>query len=182
MPQYRVLSARRPAPLLEETVKRYSLIAVVAAAVDLLTKHGAERLLLEKDAYALTERLSFMLVYNTGGRDGLEAGPLTWALHVLVTIAAIALIASVVRAMAAVDARAIPALGLVTGGAAGNLASMLVGPPGVADFLAVRISEHTTVIANIADLCLWTGAIMLVPVGLTLSRMIRLERAQKVAV
>ena len=79
--------------------------------------------------------------------------------------------------LAAIDRRAIPALGLVTGGAIGNLASMMAGPPGVADFIGIRLSADTTMVANVADFALWSGALLLVPVALKLVRLVRAERA-----
>ena len=87
--------------------------------------------------------------------------PFTWVLNVFVTVLALGLVLSVVRAMASVDSRSTEALGLVSGGALGNLASIVAGPKGVADFLAVRLTDETTMIANVADLFLWAGALAL---------------------
>ena len=71
------------------------------------------------------------------------------------------------------------ALGLVSGGALGNLASIVAGPKGVADFLAVRLTQNVTMVANVADLFLWSGALMLIPVAITVLRMARAERGAK---
>jgi hypothetical protein len=68
---------------------------------------------------------------------------------------------------------------MVAGGAVGNLLSMLFGPEGVADFLAVQLSSETTIVANVADLALWAGAAMLAPVALLLMRMARAERSER---
>ena len=81
--------------------------------------------------------------------------------------------------MAAYDSRATVAMGLVSGGALGNLLSMIAGPRGVADFIGVRLTEDTTMVANVADLFLWSGSLLLVPVGMTLYRLAKLERAQR---
>ena len=70
------------------------------------------------------------------------------------------------------------ALGIVTGGAIGNLGSMLAGPAGVADFLALHLSDRS-IIFNVADIALWTGASMLIPVVILLVRAIRAERQAK---
>jgi lipoprotein signal peptidase len=66
-------------------------------------------------------------------------------------------------------------MGLVAGGALGNLASIVGGAHGVPDFLALRLSE-AWVIFNVADVGLWIGAALLVPVVLGLMRIIRAER------
>jgi hypothetical protein len=50
---------------------------------------------------------------------------------------------------------------------------------GVADFLAVRLTDDLTMVANVADLFLWSGALALIPVGATLVRMARAERAAR---
>lgn len=162
-------------------LRRFFGIAVTASAVDLLTKEVAVRSLGETGLVTITERLSLTLVWNTGAAGGVSLGPFTWMLNVIVTVLALGLVISVVRPMAAVDARSTLALGLVSGGAAGNLASILAGPVGVADFLAVRLTDDLTMVANVADLFLWVGALLLVPVGATLVRMARAERAERVS-
>lgn len=166
--------------LRDPVVRRYLGIAGAATAVDLLTKEIAVRLLGETGFVTMTDRLAFTLVWNTGTAGGFSVGPFTWFLNVLVTVLALGLVLSVVRPMAAYDARATMAMGLVSGGAIGNLLSMMAGPHGVADFIGVRLTDDTTMVANVADLFLWCGAIMLVPVGRTLYRMAKLERAQRV--
>jgi signal peptidase II len=151
--------------------------AAIAAGLDLLTKEIATRSLTDGRMVDLTNRLSLMLVYNTGTAGGFNIGPFTFALNVLVTIGAIAMILRIVRPLAAVDPRAAMSLGLLTGGAIGNLSSMLVGPAGVADFLALELGNSATVVMNVADLMLWGGALMLVPVVARLISLVRLERA-----
>lgn len=157
-------------------MRRYFGIAVAACGVDLLTKAIAVRSLGETGLVPLTERLSLTLVWNTGAAAGVSIGPYTWLLNVVVTVLALGLVITVVRAMASVDARAVVALGLVSGGALGNLASIVAGPRGVADFFAVRLTDDLTMVANVADLFLWAGALALAPVGATLLHMTREAR------
>jgi signal peptidase II len=177
------MSLSRPSifsPLFRDrAIRRYIGIAVAACGVDLLSKEIAVRSLGENGLVPLADGLSLTLVWNTGAAGGVSLGPFTWLLNVVVTVLALGLVMSVVRAMAAADARSTMALGLVSGGALGNLASIVAGPVGVADFLAVRLSEDTTMVANVADLFLWAGALALVPVGATLLRMARAERAAR---
>lgn len=159
--------------------RRFALIAGLAALTDLATKEWAVRGLGEHGLVPLTERFSLFLVWNTGVAGGASVGPFTWLLNVLVTVAALYLVLTVVRPLAAVHPISVTSLGLVSGGAVGNLASMMAGPPGVADFLAVRVSDSTTMVANVADLHLWTGALLLAPVAVKLLQRLRDERAQR---
>lgn len=149
---------------------------MLAVAADLLTKQIAVASLGSDNVMQLFDRLSLMVVFNTGGAGGVMVGPYTWQLNVLVTVAALALITMVAPSLVAIDRRAGLALGLVAGGAFGNLASMLFGPEGVADFLGLRLAGDTMIVMNVADLELWAGALMLLPVVLTLLRAIRAER------
>jgi signal peptidase II len=160
-------------------VSGYLFAAAIAASADLLTKFVAVRMLGEERVVELFGRLSLMVVFNTGSAGGVMIGPYTWQLNVLVTLAAIVLISSVARPLIAVDRRAAVALGMVAGGAAGNLASMLLGPNGVADFLALRLAGDRVIVMNVADLCLWLGALALLPVVHSLFKAIRAEREAK---
>lgn len=160
---------------------RYGLIASAAFLSDLGTKELAYRLLGTDGFVPLTERFALFLVWNTGVTGGISVGPFTWPLNVIVTVMALWLVLTVVRPMTAVDSRAAVALGLVTGGALGNLASIVGGPPGVADFIAIQLSANSTMVANLADFFLWGGALLLAPVGMTLVRLVREERAQRFA-
>lgn len=170
-------AALMPQQFQDTAIRRYLGIAMAACGVDLLTKEIAVRSLGESGLVTLTERLSLTLVWNTGAAGGVSIGPYTWLLNVVITVLALGLVMSVVRAMAAVDARSTMALALVSGGALGNLASIVAGPRGVADFLAVRLTDDLTMVANVADLFLWVGALSLAPVAATLARMARAQKA-----
>lgn len=167
--------------LQDTVVRRFLGIVVAACAVDLLTKELAFRFLGKDGFVPLTDHLALTLVWNMGTAGGLSVGPFTWVINIAVTLFALGLVVSVIRPMASIDARATLALGLVSGGAMGNLMSMIAGPQGVADFIGIRLTQQTTMVANVADFFLWFGALMLVPVGATLVRLAREERAQRLA-
>lgn len=181
--RYRCMRLTRPSHIAALTSRYpfagYALAAAVAAAADLLSKFVAVQALGEEKLVELFGRLSLMVVFNTGSAGGIMIGPYTWQLNVVVTLAAIVLISSVAKPLIAVDRRAMVALGVVAGGAAGNLGSMLLGPSGVADFLALRLGGDHTIVMNVADLCLWGGALALTPVVLSLLKAIRAERRAK---
>ncbi len=174
-----------PAPALAASASRNSLLvylgfATLAAAADLITKQVATATIASGDVIPLFDRLSMMVVFNTGSAGGVMIGPYTWHYNVLVTMAALVLITVVAPSLIAIDRTARLSLGLVAGGAIGNLASMLFGPAGVADFIALRLRGDTTIVMNVADLELWVGALLLLPVVMTLVRAIRAERSSAV--
>lgn len=158
---------------------RFVAATSVVAAIDLVTKAVAVFALGEHDVIPITEWFSLFVVYNTASAGSIHLGPLTAQINVLITCIAVGLIVSVVPALSAIDTRSVRALSLICGGAVGNLFSMLLGPEGVADFLAFRLSSNTTLVANVADFFLWGGAAMLGPVVLVLIRMVRAEQSVK---
>ena len=155
----------------------YLAVAGGAGLLDWATKTLAVSFL-TNNTRVFTDRLALMLVFNTGGAGGASWGPHTWVINVCVTAVAVMMITMVVAPLAKVDRRASLALGLVAGGATGNLVSMVAGADGVADFLAIRFTD-TAVVANIADLALWSGALLLIPVVRRLLLAIRTERLAK---
>lgn len=155
----------------------YVAVAVGTALLDWMTKALAVAYL-TGNTKLFGDRFALLLVYNTGGAGGYSWGPHTWIFNVCVTALAIVMISVIVGHLGRIDRRAPWALGLVAGGATGNLVSMVAGADGVADFLAFRFRE-TAVVANVADFGLWGGAVLLVPVVQTLLRAIQLERRAK---
>lgn len=160
-------------------IAKFLVLTGIYAAIDLLTKAIATGYLADGVIKELAGTFSLMLIYNTGATGGGSLGPYTMWINVAVTVIAILLIARIVAPLAAIDTRTVPALALVTGGAIGNLASMVLGPSGVADFLAVDITSTTTIVMNIADLFLWTGAVLLIPIVARLVRAVLTERAPR---
>ena len=155
----------------------YLAIATTAGVVDWATKTLAVRFLTE-NTRSISDYFALMIVFNKGAAGGVSWGPHTLLINVCVTAMAVLMISLVVSPLAKVDRRAMLALGLVAGGATGNLVSMISGPEGVADFLAFRFGD-TAVVANVADLALWSGAFLLIPVVRSLLGAIRTERIAK---
>lgn len=155
----------------------YLAAAAAAGLIDWATKFLAVTYLTE-NTRIFSERFALYLVYNKGGAGGMSWGPYTWIINVSITALAVMMITMVVAPLAKIDRRASWALGLVAGGAVGNLVSMVAGAEGVADFLAFRFGDNAMV-ANVADLALWSGALLLVPVVRNLLIAIRQERTAK---
>jgi lipoprotein signal peptidase len=147
-------------------------IALLVAAGDWLTKAAAARFV-GSDPLIFSERLRFAVVHNDGTAFGLNAGTYTWQLNLALTLAAIALMLPVARDLAKIDARAPRALGLIVGGAVGNLASLVLSPPGVVDFISIGLGEHSELVLNVADLAAYVGLAMMLRTGFLIVAEIR---------
>lgn len=153
---------------------RFLAWAALVLAFDLVTKQWAVTSLADR-AVPLVDWFSLFLVFNTGAAGGVSLGPYTWLINVVGTTSTVAMVVAVLVPLARIDLRAAAAMGMVAGGALGNLASLLGEARGVPDFLALRVAD-AFVIFNVADIGLWSGAMLLVPVTWGLVRIIRNER------
>jgi signal peptidase II len=127
-------------------------VAVVVVVVDQVTKSWAVRRLSHGDIHVVW-KLDLELTYNSGASFGLARG---WAPIIAgVAVTAIVLLLSAVRHVRS-DALA-AALGLVVGGALGNLTDRIVRSHhgAVVDFIAL----HFWPTFNVADSCIVVGAI-----------------------
>jgi|SRR5687768_2725061 len=136
-------------------------IAVLVAIGDWVTKAVAARMV-GSEALVFSERLRFAVVHNDAAAFGLSAGAYTWQLNLALTVAAIVLMLPVARDLSRIDEAAPRALGLIVGGAVGNLASLILGPPGVVDFISVSFASHWGLVLNVADLAAYVGLAMMV--------------------
>ena len=139
-------------------------IAMLVAVGDWLTKAVAARMV-GAEPVVLNDGLRFAVVHNAGTAFGLSAGTYTWQLNLALTLAAILLMVPVARDLARIDDAAPRALGLIVGGAVGNLASLLISPPGVVDFISVSMGAHSELVLNVADLAAYIGLAMLPRTG-----------------
>lgn len=148
----------RPAATGRVRLRRFLLACTVAAAavlVDQGTKALALTQLSEHERIPLLgDALGLQLAFNPGTVMSLGADA-TWILTIIATAAAIALLVAATRARSAGWAIAI---GLLWGGAIGNLLDRLLAPPGfgrghVTDFLAYG----NLFIGNLADVILGIG-------------------------
>lgn len=163
-----------PASSSQQIALRFMGWATLVLMADLVTKQWAVTSLADR-AVPLVDWFSLFLVFNTGAAGGVSLGPYTWLINLAGTAATVAMVVAVVLPLARVDARAAAAMGMVAGGALGNLASLLGEARGVPDFLALRLTD-AYVVFNVADVGLWAGASLLIPVTMGLVRTIRAER------
>jgi signal peptidase II len=136
-------------------VRRLALAAAVAAVVvvvDQATKSWAVLRLTRGDIHVVW-KLDLQLTYNSGASFGVARG---WAPVIAgVAIAAVVLLLSTVRRVQS-DALTV-ALGLIIGGAVGNLIDRVVRGHhgGVVDFIAL----HFWPTFNVADSCVVVGSV-----------------------
>ena len=148
-----------------------SRIALLVAVGDLATKAAAERLLSD-DPTRFSHWLHFVVVHNTEGAFGWSAGVYTWQLNLALTLAGIVFMIPVTRDLAKIDEAAPRALGLIVGGALGNLASLIFSAEGVVDFISLQ-SENFGVVLNVADVAAYAGLAMILRTGVLVIAAIR---------
>lgn len=137
-----------------------SLTAVVLA--DVLTKYLAHTRLLPqhvpREIFGDTVRLT--LVYNPGAAFGLLGSYSRW-FFVLLAIIALVVLGRLYRTTAPNDWPRALALGLVCGGAVGNVINRLWSSRGVVDLIDVGVGIHRWPTFNVADIGITIGALLL---------------------
>lgn len=152
---------RPPPPRLRRRLMGvFVLVAALVLAADQVSKTLALRYLDEGDAVPLVgELLQLRLVFNPGAAFSMATG-MTW----LLTIVATVVVVVVVRVARGLGSRGwAVALGLLVGGATGNLVDRLTRPPGfarghVVDFLALPDFP----VFNVADSAITVAAVLIV--------------------
>lgn len=137
------------------------IVSVVVS--DLLTKWIAVRDLyprgVPREVFGDVVRLT--LVYNRGAAFGLHLGPYSRWIFLVLTIAALVILAQLYRQTAAGDVVRTLAISLVSAGALGNLIDRVRGPQGVVDFIDIGIGDMRWPTFNVADMAVSTGAVLL---------------------
>ncbi|MBK8249101.1 MAG: signal peptidase II [Gemmatimonadetes bacterium] len=160
---------------------RLARVALAVVGLDLSSKALADRFLSGSDVDILPW-LHLHVVHNLQGAFGWSAGAYTWQLNLALTMCAVVFVFPVARDLARVDARSPQALGLIVGGALGNLAS-LVGPPaGVADFIALQVRPGHAIVLNLADIAAYLGLVLIMRTGFRLVGAIRAEAREAAAI
>jgi lipoprotein signal peptidase len=155
-------------------------IALLVALGDWVTKAVAARLV-GGEPVVFSERLRFAVVHNDAGAFGWSAGAYTWQINLALTLVAIVLMIPVARDLARIDSAAPRALGLIIGGALGNLASLVLSPKGVVDFISISIGSNSELVLNVADLAAYVGLAIMVRTGfLIVAEMRRTARPRQV--
>jgi lipoprotein signal peptidase len=131
---------------------------------DYLTKKAAATWVV-RDPTAIAPWLRLAVVHNERGAFGISLGQYTWQLNLALTLAAIVFVIPFSRDLARVDRDAPKALGLIVGGALGNLVSLLAAPHGVLDFIALEFGPDAGLIVNVADVAAYVGLALVMRTG-----------------
>jgi len=138
-------------------------VVLTVVLSDILTKWIAVRDLyprgVPREVFGDVVRLT--LVYNRGAAFGLHLGQYSRWIFLVLTIAALLILAQLYRATPAREIARILAIALVSGGAIGNLIDRVRGPQGVVDFIDIGIGDMRWPTFNVADMAVSTGAILL---------------------
>lgn len=161
-------------PIASTHLVRLSRIALIVAAVDLLSKALASSML-GGESRVVTDWVRLAIVHNDKGAFGISLGQYTRQLNLALTLSAIALMIPVSRDLARIDRAAPWALGLIVGGALGNLTSLITSPAGVVDFIAIQTSPASAFVLNVADVAAYSGLALLSRTGFRLVSRIRSE-------
>ncbi len=140
----------------------WSLVGVVVA-LDAVTKAIAvERLApVHVPREVFGEFVRFTLVYNPGAAFGLNVGPYSRWVFLVLTIVALFVLSRLYRAAHPDDSLRTIALGLVCGGAIGNLLDRIRSAAGVVDFLDLGVGGWRWPTFNAADIAVSIGAFLL---------------------
>jgi signal peptidase II len=128
---------------------------------DVITKRIAVLVLTHRQVPLLGDWLSFQLVYNTGAAFGLHVGEYSRWVFMGLAIVALVVLGSMVRQTDASQPARLTALGLVCGGAVGNLIDRITSARGVVDFIDVWIGPFHWPTFNVADMAVSCGAVLL---------------------
>lgn len=138
-------------------------VALLVALGDWVTKAAALRAV--DGDLVISEKLRFAVVHNDAGAFGMSMGAYTWQLNLAITLAAIVFMIPVTRDLARIDSAAPRALGLIMGGALGNLGSLVSSPQGVIDFISVNMGGTSELVLNVADIAAYIGLAMVMRTG-----------------
>lgn len=139
-----------------------SLFGLVVVA-DVITKRIAEVALQPRHVPhdIVGDVLRFTLTYNTGAAFSTSLGEYSrWGFTIMASIVLIVLLRSL-RTVEAGDRWQATAIGLICGGAVGNLIDRLRHEHGVVDFIDIGLGDLRFWIFNIADMGVSVGAVML---------------------
>ncbi len=141
---------------------RFWTIVLAVLILDAATKVVAERALAAPAGFEVFgDYVQLRLVHNMGAAFGLSLGLYSrWIFLVVASIATVALYRWA-RETPSGDWVRQTALGLVAGGAVGNLIDRIRGPQGVVDFLDIGVGALRWPTFNVADIGVSCGAVLL---------------------
>lgn len=126
------------------------------------TKRIAEDALVLHSPHAVIgDVVRFTLAYNPGAAFGIDVGPASRVVFTVLSIVALIALVAMYRATPHEHRVQIAALGLISGGALGNLIDRIRSAAGVVDFIDVGVGTTRFWTFNLADAGITIGAILL---------------------
>jgi signal peptidase II len=129
--------------------------------VDFITKRLAVAYLSSGAIPILRESLVLRLVYNPGAAFGIHVGEYSRWVFMVLALVALVVLGAMVRQTLPTQRFRLLTLGLVCGGAVGNLLDRIRSSQGVVDFIDVWIGKFHWPTFNVADMAVSCGAIAL---------------------
>ncbi|MGW8565779.1 signal peptidase II [Isoptericola sp. NPDC055881] len=157
-------AAATDAPVSAERRRRLVIwtfaLAAVVLLVDQLTKWWAESTLVlgAEPSPLLGELLQLRLIYNDGAALSIASG-MTWILTIVVIVVVVVIVRAI-RRIGSVGWAV--ALGLLLGGALGNLGDRLFRQPGVGRGWVVDFIDYGVFVGNVADIAIVAAAALIV--------------------
>jgi signal peptidase II len=137
-------------------------VVVAVVTLDFITKQMAVAQLSGRGpVYILGDWLSLRLVYNPGAAFGINVGTHSRWVFMVLALVALVVLGAMVRQTSPKQWFRLLTLGLVCGGAIGNLIDRIRSPRGVVDFIDVWIGTFHWPTFNVADMAVSCGAIAL---------------------
>jgi signal peptidase II len=138
-------------------------LIVTIVAIDVVTKYIAQTTLIpyRMPRQVVGEWVRFTLVFNQGAAFGLHLGPWSRQIFLVLTVVALIILGRLYKDTRPGDRVRLIALGLVCGGAIGNLLDRIRSSVGVVDFLDIGVGNWRWPTFNVADIAVTTGAILL---------------------
>ena len=137
------------------------MVAGGVVVADVITKRIAVAALAHRPVPLLGDWLSFQLVYNPGAAFGIHVGDYSRWVFMALAVVALVVLGSMVRQTDGSQPGRLTALGLVCGGAVGNLIDRVTSARGVVDFIDVWIGPFHWPTFNVADMAVSCGAVLL---------------------
>jgi signal peptidase II len=159
--------ASAPAPVPDRVRRRLATWVLVLAATvlvaDQLTKWWALSALEAGERVPLLgDLLGLRLIFNPGAAFSIATG-MTW----LLTIVVVGVVVAILRAVRRIGSRGwAVALGLLLGGALGNLGDRLFRDPGFARGHVVDMIDYGVFVGNVADVAIVAAAGLIMLLGL----------------
>lgn len=109
----------------------------------------------------LGDVMTFTLLYNRGAAFGLHLGEFSRWIFTALTVGAVFILVRMYQGADEGDRIKLVSLGMILGGACGNLIDRLRSAQGVVDFIDVGIGDHRWPTFNVADIGVSCGALLL---------------------